>query len=71
MHVVLSRAGRCYYRCERSATEAGYPKYPRLPVLRCPGFEPDDPQASDDARRAARGSDRRAGTPVGKRAGPR
>lgn len=71
MHVVLTRTGQRYYRCERSATDAGYPKYPRLPVLRCPGYEPDEPRSSDDVRRPARGPDRRAGAPVGERAGPR
>jgi len=29
--------------CERSATDPAYPRYPALPVLRCPGFEPVDP----------------------------
>jgi hypothetical protein len=25
--------------CERSKTDERYPKYPRLPVERCPGWE--------------------------------
>jgi hypothetical protein len=25
--------------CERSKTDERYPKYPRLPVERCPGYE--------------------------------
>jgi hypothetical protein len=25
--------------CERSKTDSRYPKYPRVPVLECPGFE--------------------------------
>jgi hypothetical protein len=25
--------------CERSKTDPAYPKYPRLPVLECAGFE--------------------------------
>jgi len=29
-----------FYLCERSATDASFPKYPRLPVLRCRGYEP-------------------------------
>jgi hypothetical protein len=28
--------------CERSKTDARFPKYPRLPVESCPGFEPKD-----------------------------
>ena len=29
-----------FWLCERSATDPAYPKYPRLPVRTCPGFEP-------------------------------
>ena len=50
VHVVLSRSGQRYYRCERSATDAGYPKYPRLPVHRCPGYAPGERQEADDVR---------------------
>lgn len=25
--------------CERSKSDPAYPKYPRLPVLECPGYE--------------------------------
>ena len=25
--------------CERSKTEPAFPKYPRLPVVACPGYE--------------------------------
>ena len=32
--------GSTFYRCERSRTDPGFPKYPRLPVLRCIGWEP-------------------------------
>ena len=28
--------------CERSFTDASYPKYPRLPVLQCAGYVPTD-----------------------------
>jgi hypothetical protein len=29
-----------FYMCERSFTDSRYPKYPPLPVVRCPGYEP-------------------------------
>lgn len=29
-----------FYLCERSLTDPRYPKYPPLPVLSCPGYEP-------------------------------
>ncbi|HSR23128.1 MAG TPA: hypothetical protein VLW53_06230 [Candidatus Eisenbacteria bacterium] len=28
-----------FWLCERSRTDARYPRYPRLPVLRCTGHE--------------------------------
>jgi hypothetical protein len=29
-----------FYRCLRSVDDPSYPKYPRLPVLACAGYEP-------------------------------
>ena len=34
-----SDRGSVFYRCERSATDPAFPKYPRLPVRQCPGYE--------------------------------
>jgi hypothetical protein len=35
-----------FYLCERSFTDPRFARYPRLPVLRCPGFTPrDEPPA--------------------------
>lgn len=31
-----------FWLCGRSATDPRYPKYPRLPVLECAGFEAAD-----------------------------
>jgi hypothetical protein len=41
-HQKLIRSGRgsVFSMCERSKTDPAYPKYPRLPVLECPGHEP-------------------------------
>lgn len=36
---VESERGSVFWLCERSRTEANYPKYPPLPVLRCLGYE--------------------------------
>ena len=30
--------GSTFSLCERSKTDPAYPKYPRLPVLRCAGY---------------------------------
>jgi hypothetical protein len=39
--------------CERSLTDPNYPKYPRQPVVRCPGYrageETGEPEAGDPA----------------------
>jgi len=37
--VVESARRSTFYRCERSATDPTFPKYPRLPVLQCRGYE--------------------------------
>jgi hypothetical protein len=40
--VVKNTRGSRFSLCERSRTDAAYPKYPRLPVVRCAGFEQRD-----------------------------
>lgn len=36
--VITARRSRFYF-CERSATDPAFPRYPRLPVRVCAGFE--------------------------------
>jgi len=38
--VIESRRGSRFHLCERAADDARFAKYPPIPVLRCPGFEP-------------------------------
>jgi len=40
-HVRLIRSdrGTTFYFCQLSATDPRFPKYPRLPVLSCSGYE--------------------------------
>jgi hypothetical protein len=38
--VVKNTRGSRFSLCERSKTEPEYPKYPRVPVLECRGYEP-------------------------------
>lgn len=40
MRRMESDRGSVFYLCEISATDARFPKYPRLPVLRCLGYRP-------------------------------
>ena len=46
--VVRNTRGSAFSLCERSRTDPSYPRYPRLPVLECAGFErrPPAPGAS-------------------------
>ena len=36
---VESDRGSVFWRCELSVSDASFPKYPRLPVRECRGFE--------------------------------
>src|ERR1700733_6562552 len=40
MRQITSDRGSVFYQCLRSATDPSFPKYPRLPVVRCGGYEP-------------------------------
>lgn len=42
---VTSARGSIFWLCGRSREDARFPKYPRLPVVRCVGFEEGVPQA--------------------------
>lgn len=39
-HIIRSDRGSIFYRCDRALTDPAFPKYPRLPVLVCRGYEP-------------------------------
>lgn len=38
--IVRNTRGSRFSLCERSRGDPSYPRYPRLPVLSCPGYEP-------------------------------
>ena len=38
--VVGNTRGSSFSLCERSRTDERYPRYPRVPVLECPGHQP-------------------------------
>lgn len=44
---VRSVRGSVFYLCRLSETDSRFDKYPRLPVLQCPGFEPGDEEESN------------------------
>jgi hypothetical protein len=37
-----SSRGSTFYRCGLSDTDPSFPKYPRLPILQCPGYARSD-----------------------------
>ncbi len=41
VRAVASGRGSVFFRCGRHDEDPAFPKYPRLPVLRCAGFEAD------------------------------
>jgi hypothetical protein len=44
MREIHSDRGSTFYMCQLSATDPRFPKYPRLPVLQCLGYQPLDPE---------------------------
>jgi hypothetical protein len=40
---IRSDRGSVFIMCQRGLTDAAFPKYPRLPVLRCAGFQAAKP----------------------------
>jgi hypothetical protein len=45
MRRVSSRRGSVFFLCERANSDSRYARYPKLPVVRCPGFELASTQA--------------------------
>ncbi len=43
---VESSRGSPFYLCQLSASDAAFLKYPRLPVIRCSGYEPSQREGS-------------------------
>ena len=37
--VIRNTRGSSFSMCERYRSDSRYPKYPSLPVVKCPGFE--------------------------------
>lgn len=43
--LVPNTRGSIFSLCERSRADRRYPRYPRVPVVECPGHEPRDRDA--------------------------
>jgi hypothetical protein len=50
LHVrrIDSANGSRFYLCERSFSDARFVRYPRVPVLHCPGYERAEPRATPE-----------------------
>jgi hypothetical protein len=48
--LVANTRGSAFSLCQRSRQDPAYPRYPRLPVLRCQGFEPAASPAAPGSR---------------------
>jgi hypothetical protein len=51
--LVGNTRGSTFSLCERSKTDSSFPRYPRVPVLECRGYEERGPEVSDAAARAS------------------
>jgi hypothetical protein len=51
---IESARGSTFYRCKRSATDPEFPKYPRLPVLHCRGYEPKSKNPAPNVQKRGR-----------------
>ncbi|MGE5407752.1 MAG: hypothetical protein ACM3NV_03990 [Syntrophothermus sp.] len=49
--LVPNTRGSVFSLCELSRLDPSYPRYPRTPVLRCPGFAPDPGAPAGRGRR--------------------
>lgn len=49
--LVPNSRGSVFSLCERSREDPAYPRYPRIPVLSCPGFEPGSDRTARGRRR--------------------
>jgi hypothetical protein len=55
MRPVTNRRGSTFFRCGRADTDPHFPRYPALPVLECPGYEPGAPPEADAPAEGAQG----------------
>jgi hypothetical protein len=46
--LVPNTRGSVFSLCLRSRTDPAYPRYPRVPVLACPGYEPRRGEDEED-----------------------
>ncbi len=50
--VIRTTRGSSFSLCRRSRTDPAYPRYPRVPVKSCPGYEHSDAASPNEKDRA-------------------
>jgi hypothetical protein len=50
MRKIVSDRGSAFYLCQLSKVDPSFPKYPRLPVLECRGYERREPPSEATGR---------------------
>lgn len=50
MRKIVSDRGSVFFLCQLSKADPSFPKYPRLPVLQCRGYEAQEPQTAQDSK---------------------
>lgn len=48
---IVSERGSIFYLCQRSAQDPSFPKYPKLPMLSCRGYEKAEADLPDEEER--------------------
>ncbi|HSZ13438.1 MAG TPA: hypothetical protein VK790_05330 [Solirubrobacteraceae bacterium] len=48
--LVRNTRGSTFSLCRRSREDPAYPRYPRVPVLECPGYTPSGPRRERGAQ---------------------
>ena len=43
VNLITSSRGATFYMCRLSLSDPRFPRYPRLPVISCEGYRPDEP----------------------------
>lgn len=55
VRVVETRRGSRFFLCQLSEVDPRFPRYPRIPVLRCAGYAPRPAPQSVGARQGGEG----------------
>ena len=49
VRVIRNRRGSDFFLCRKGKEDPAYPRYPRLPVIECGGFEVPETEGTEEA----------------------